>query len=64
VHYGLVEYGFYTVLFGVSRALGVLAALCWARAMGFPLERPKSLTTDRVRNMLSEKAAQVGSTEG
>jgi citrate synthase len=64
VHYGLKEYGFYTVLFGVSRALGVLAALCWARALGFPLERPKSLTTDRVRNMLAERSAGVGSVEG
>ncbi|PUZ29262.1 citrate (Si)-synthase, eukaryotic [Chitinophaga parva] len=45
VHYGLTEYEFYTVLFGVSRALGVLASLCWDRAMGQPLERPKSVTT-------------------
>jgi citrate synthase len=30
VHYGLVEYEYYTVLFAVSRALGVLAALCWS----------------------------------
>ncbi|HEY0273146.1 MAG TPA: citrate (Si)-synthase, eukaryotic, partial [Chitinophaga sp.] len=46
VHYGLTEYEFYTVLFGVSRALGVLASLCWDRAMGQPLERPKSVTTE------------------
>jgi citrate synthase len=44
VHYGMKEYNFYTVLFGVSRALGVLAALCWDRALGLPLERPKSVT--------------------
>ncbi len=44
VHYGLKEYSYYTVLFGVSRALGVLSALCWSRALGFPLERPKSMT--------------------
>ncbi len=37
---------FYTVLFGVSRALGVLAQMVWSRALGFPLERPKSLSTD------------------
>ncbi|MBC7688441.1 MAG: citrate (Si)-synthase, eukaryotic, partial [Aquabacterium sp.] len=48
VHYGMVEYEFYTVLFGVSRALGVLASLCWDRALGFPLERPKSVTTESV----------------
>lgn len=54
VHYGLKEYGFYTVLFGVSRALGVLSALCWSRALGLPLERPKSLTSDWVRDFLKE----------
>jgi len=49
VHYGLVEYEFYTVLFAVSRALGVLASLCWSRALSFPLERPKSVTTEAVK---------------
>jgi citrate synthase len=55
VHYGLVEYEFYTVLFGVSRALGVLASLCWDRALGFPLERPKSVTTELVKLWLAGK---------
>jgi citrate synthase len=55
VHYGLVEYEFYTVLFGVSRALGVLASLCWDRALGFPLERPKSVTTELVKDWLNGK---------
>jgi citrate synthase len=52
VHYGMVEYEFYTVLFGVSRSLGVLASLCWDRAFGFPLERPKSITNDLVKKWL------------
>lgn len=52
VYYGLKEYSFYTVLFGVSRALGVLAANCWSRALGLPLERPKSLTYDWVKSYL------------
>jgi len=55
VHYGMVEYEFYTVLFGVSRALGVLASLCWDRALGFPLERPKSVTTQSVKLWLEGK---------
>jgi citrate synthase len=55
VHYGLVEYEFYTVLFGVSRALGVLASLCWDRALGQPLERPKSVTTEAVKLWLQGK---------
>ncbi|MCU7549528.1 citrate (Si)-synthase, eukaryotic [Chitinophagaceae bacterium LB-8] len=52
VHYGMVEYDFYTVLFGVSRALGVLASLCWDRALSLPIERPKSVTTDLVKSWL------------
>ena len=55
VHYGLVEYEFYTVLFGVSRALGVLASLCWDRALGLPIERPKSVTTQQVKLWLEGK---------
>jgi citrate synthase len=55
VHYGLTEYSYYTVLFGVSRALGVLAAGCWSRALGMPLERPKSLTTDWVKAFLKKQ---------
>lgn len=55
VHYGMVEYEFYTVLFGVSRSLGVLANLCWDRALGMPLERPKSVTTLLVKEWLEGK---------
>jgi citrate synthase len=55
VHYGLVEYEFYTVLFAVSRALGVLSSLCWDRALGFPIERPKSVTTESVKNWIAGK---------
>ena len=55
VHYGMVEYEFYTVLFGVSRALGVMASLCWDRALNFPLERPKSVTTEAVKLWLQGK---------
>ena len=46
IHYGMEEYDFYTVLFGVSRALGVLASLLWDRALGHPIERPGSVTTE------------------
>jgi len=44
-HYGVREFDFYTVLFGVGRALGVTANAIWARALCQPIERPKSLTT-------------------
>jgi citrate synthase len=55
VHYGMVEYEFYTVLFGVSRALGVMASLCWDRVLSFPLERPKSVTTQAIKLWLDGK---------
>jgi citrate synthase len=45
-YYGLKEVEYYTILFGVSRAIGVLSSLVWDRILGFPLERPKSVTTE------------------
>lgn len=56
VHYGLKEYEFYTVLFGVSRTLGVMANLCWSRALGYPIERPKSITTEAIQKWLADGA--------
>ena len=41
-HYGISEYNFYTVMFGVSRSLGVLAQLVLDRLYGMPIERPDS----------------------
>jgi citrate synthase len=49
-HYGMTEENFYTVLFGVSRALGVLSSLVWDRALGLPIERPKSMTSEWIDN--------------
>ncbi len=54
VHYGLKEYQFYTVIFGVSRALGVLAATTWSRALGFSLERPKSVTSEWIKKFVNK----------
>ncbi len=51
-YYGVREFDFYTVLFGVSRALGITAQIIWDRALGYPIERPKSIT----RKMLKELA--------
>lgn len=53
-YYGLKEMNYYTVLFGVSRALGVLAALVWDRALGLPLERPKSMSTDGLMKLVKK----------
>jgi citrate synthase len=54
-YYGLVEQDYYTVLFGVSRALGVLSQLVWDRALGMPLERPKSYSTEAIKKMFAGK---------
>ncbi|KAK4881323.1 hypothetical protein RN001_004642 [Aquatica leii] len=54
-YYGMKEMNYYTVLFGVSRALGVLASLIWARALGLPIERPKSVSTDILIQELKAK---------
>jgi len=54
VHYGVVEYDFYTVLFGASRALGVLSSLIWDRVLGLPIERPKTVTTDWIEETVTK----------
>jgi citrate synthase len=58
-YYGVREFDFYTVLFGVGRALGVTANYIWARALGQPIERPKSLTTAMLEDAVAHaKTAQ------
>jgi citrate synthase len=54
--YGIKEYDFYTCLFGVGRSLGVMCNVVWDRALGYPIERPKSVTT-----AMLEKAAGIES---
>lgn len=53
-YYGVREFDFYTVLFGVGRALGVTANYVWTRALGQPIERPKSLTTRMLEDAVSK----------
>ncbi len=60
MHYGMVEHDYYTVLFAVSRALGVLSSLCWDRALNMPLERPKSVTTAAVKRWLNKEVEKLG----
>jgi citrate synthase len=50
-YYGVCEFDFYTVIFGVGRVLGVMANLVWSRALGQPIERPKSLTTTMLEEL-------------
>ena len=51
-HYGIREFDFYTVLFGMGRILGLTAHAVWSRALGKPIERPKSLTTRMLEEMV------------
>ena len=54
-YYGLTEYDFYTVLFGIGRAIGVGANIVWDRALGYPIERSKSLTTSMLEDIAGIK---------
>lgn len=54
-HYGVTQYDYYTVLFGVSRCMGLTAHAVWSRALGKPIERPKSLTLAMLEEMVQGK---------
>ncbi len=54
-HYGVKEYDFYTVLFGIGRSIGIAANVIWDRALMYPLERPKSLTTEMLEKIAGIK---------
>ena len=49
-YYGLKEFNFYTVLFSISRTMGMISQMVWERALGIPITRPKSVTTDWIRS--------------
>ncbi len=58
-HYGVREYDFYTVLFGIGRSLGIAANLIWDRALGYPLERPKSITTSMLEDIVKKSTSKA-----
>lgn len=51
-YYGLKETNFYTVVFAVSRTLGVLSQYVWSRVLKLPIERPKSVTLESLRHQV------------
>lgn len=51
-YFGLKEFEYYTVFFGVSRALGITSQLVMNRAMLMPITRPKSVNTKWVKNFV------------
>ncbi|XP_050221552.1 citrate synthase, mitochondrial isoform X2 [Mercurialis annua] len=56
-YYGLTEARFFTVLFGVSRSIGICSQLIWDRALGLALERPKSVTMEWLENYCKKAAS-------
>ncbi|MDD2890520.1 MAG: citrate (Si)-synthase [bacterium] len=52
--FGVKEFEYYTVLFGVSRALGMCAQLVMSRAWGESIERPKSVTTKWMKDNIAK----------
>ncbi|KAF2293667.1 hypothetical protein GH714_003958 [Hevea brasiliensis] len=56
-YYGLTEARYFTVLFGVSRSIGICSQLIWDRALGLPLERPKSVTMEWLENHCKKAAS-------
>jgi citrate synthase len=54
-HYGLKEFSYYTVMFAVSRSLGLTAQAVLNRALLKPLIRPKSVTTEDIKELLNNK---------
>lgn len=45
-HFGITEFEYYTVMFAVSRTMGLLSQLVLNRALGMPIMRPKSVSTE------------------
>ena len=54
-HYGMKEFSYYTVLFSISRALGICSQGVITRAYGLPIIRPKSLPTEKYKDLVAEK---------
>jgi citrate synthase len=52
-HFGLKEFSYYTVLFSISRALGMCSQLVVNRAYGIPIERPKSVPTAWIKKQIA-----------
>ncbi len=58
-HYGVTEFEYYTVLFSVSRVMGMLAQLILNRAIGTPITRPKSVSTEWLQEQVKAVSAKA-----
>ncbi len=61
-HYGITEMRYYTVLFSVSRAMGITAQLITSRAMMEPITRPKSVSTEWIKQQVGSATGQEKTT--
>ena len=53
-HFGLKEFEYYTVLFAVSRSMGMLSQIILNRSFGAPIIRPKSVSTKWIKEFVSK----------
>ncbi len=53
-YYGIKEFSYYTVIFALSRGIGLAAQAVVNRGLQFPIVRPKSVTTPWLKDFLSK----------
>ncbi len=58
-HFGIKELEFYPLMFGVSLLLGMNAQLIVNRALLFPIFRPKSITTERIKSIVHQSKPKL-----
>jgi hypothetical protein len=58
-HFGITEMRYYTVLFSVSRAMGICSQLVLSRAVMEPITRPKSVSTAWLKEQVASKMAEA-----
>lgn len=51
-YFGLKDFSFYPVLFALSRTLGLTAQVVISRAINEPIENPKSISLNQLKNIL------------
>merc|ERR1712210_325815 len=62
-YYNLTQENYYTVVFAVSRAIGCMSQYVWARALGIPIERPKSVDLDTLKKLAKKSQSVAGRTD-
>lgn len=58
-HYGIKYPEYYTVLFALSRAIGVMSQLVISRGLMYPLERPKSVDLYNLKKLCQKNYVKI-----